>query len=81
MVVSIEKLAVNWPSSIVARSEVSKFSGGLINPRRLANMDSLGLGSANRYRVGRKIAYPVDSLVAWMESRTTRVVQEVYHES
>jgi hypothetical protein len=69
----LEKLALTWPSAIVARSEVSKFSGGLINPRSLANMASLGLGPANRFRVGRKIAYPVDSLVAWLESRSSEV--------
>jgi len=68
-----EKLALTWPSAIVSRSEVSRFSGGLINPRSLANMDSLGLGPANRFRCGRKICYPVSDLIAWLESRVTVV--------
>lgn len=62
-------LADSWPSSFVARSEVSKFSGGIINSRTLANQDSLGLGPKNRINVGRKICYPVKSLIEWLESR------------
>lgn len=63
-------LAEKWPSSFVARDKVSEFSGGIINPRTIANHDCKGTGPAGRFRVGRKIAYPVQSLVEWLEARS-----------
>ena len=70
----LDRLASAWPSPIVARSEVGHFSGGVLNPRSLANMDSLGRGPANRIRIGRKVAYPVCDLVEWMRERASPVV-------
>jgi len=67
------KLSEKWPSSLVARQEISKFSGGILTPHTIANHDSLGTGPAGRVTIGRKVAYPVDSLIAWLESRATRV--------
>jgi len=67
------KLVSNWPSAIVARSEVGKFSGGLLHPRTLANLDSQGLGPVGRIRIGRMIAYPVEELATWMRQRSRPV--------
>jgi hypothetical protein len=64
------KLFEKWPSPLVARSEVSRFSGGLLNPKTLANHDSNGTGPKGRIKCGRKIAYPVTELVAWLEGRS-----------
>lgn len=64
-----EKLRKSWPAPIVARTEIARFTGGLLNARTMANLDSLGEGPP-RGRYGRKIFYPVDSLVAWMEARS-----------
>lgn len=36
----LSALIKNWPSPIVAREEVGKFSGGLLNPRTMANQDA-----------------------------------------
>lgn len=66
-------MADKWPSQFIARTEVSKFTGGIVDPKYLANLDSLGQGIKGRIRVGRKIAYPVNELVAWLESRATTV--------
>ena len=63
------ELARKWPAPIVARSEVGRFSGGLLNPRTLANHDSAGTGPVGKISMGRKIAYTVDSLVEWMAQR------------
>jgi len=60
-----------WPSQIIARTEVSKFTGGAQNERYLANLDSLGLGPAGRFKIGRKVCYPVAEFVAWLERRST----------
>ena len=62
-------MAEAWPSPWVARHEVRNFTGGIVDPKYLANLDSLGKGPAGRIRVGRKIAYPVDSFVQWLEDR------------
>jgi len=66
----LNKLADKWPSGLVAREKISDFSGGILHPRRMANLDCLGEGP-ERIRIGRKIAYPVDALVEWMKSRET----------
>lgn len=67
----LRKLAHAWPSPLVARSEVAKFSGGLLHPRTLANADSLGNGPPEKIRIGRKVAYPVEELLLWMAERAT----------
>lgn len=64
-----EKMKEKWPSAVVAQTEVGKFSGGLINPRSLCNMNSLGLGPNGKYRLGRKVFYDIDVLVSWIRER------------
>ena len=70
---NLQALKESWDSPYVAREQVSKFSGGALNHRTMANLDSKGEGPANRIRIGRKIVYPVDSLVSWMESRSLQL--------
>jgi len=65
-----QELKKSWPSPIVARHEVAKFSGGLLNPRTMANRDSLGTGVPGKITVGRRVAYLVDDLVEWMQRQT-----------
>lgn len=67
----LNTLADNWPSPLVARNQqqLDKFSGGILNARTLANEDSLGTGPKCRINIGRKVAYPVDSLVEWMQAK------------
>ena len=67
------ELADAWPSPIVAREKVGPFSGGLLNPRTMANIDSLG-GGPKMVRLGRKRGYWVDSLIEWMNSRMNEEV-------
>jgi hypothetical protein len=64
-------MAEKWPSLFVARSEVKRFSGGILTGKYLANLDCAGKGPPGRIRVGRKVAYRVDSLVEWLQSRST----------
>lgn len=66
---NLSSLAQKWPSAIVSRSQVGVFTGGLINPRTLANQDALGKGP-ERIRVGRKIAYRADVLCRWLEEKS-----------
>lgn len=70
--VDLSSLKTRWPSSIVARSKISEFSGGLISPGTLANEDSRGTGPKERFVVGRKVAYPVQSIIEWLEARVQK---------
>jgi hypothetical protein len=66
---TLKELGKNWPSSLVARTEIRKFTGGAISEKRLANLDSLGLGPSDRLRIGKKVCYPVSSLIEWLAAR------------
>ena len=65
------EMANKWPSAIVARQEVDKFSGGVISGKYLANLDCQGLGPS-RVVIGRKIGYPVNALIEWLRDRSER---------
>jgi hypothetical protein len=69
----IQKLAERWPSPVVARTEMERFTGGAVKGRHLANLDSQGKGPEGRLRVGRKIVYSVESVVDFLERRTEAV--------
>jgi len=71
--ISLKSLAENWPSPYVAREEIGRFSGGILTPKYLANLDCQGKGPRGRIRCGRKIAYPTQSVVELMEARSTVV--------
>jgi len=68
-----QDMADKWPSEIIARTEVEKFTGGLISEKYQANLDSAGKGPAGRVRIGRKIGYPKYPYVAWLEGRSAVV--------
>ena len=65
---NLDTLADSWPSPIVARSEVGKFSGGLLHPRTLANLDSLNEGPG-KIMIGNRACYSTRNLCAWMKKR------------
>lgn len=68
----IKQLQDSWPSPYVARSQVEKFSGGIISPKTLANADSLGIGPKKFYFGKRKVFYLASELAEWIFSRVTR---------
>jgi hypothetical protein len=74
---SFQLMADKWPSPFVARQEVERFTGGIINSKYLANLDSQNLGPKGRIRVGRKIAYPVSEFIQWLESRSSAVTTNI----
>mgnify|MGYP000871104898 CR=1 FL=1 len=65
----LEAMASKWPSAWVARTKITQFTGGLIGEKYLANLDSQGLGPEGRFRIGRKIAYPVPCILKWLQGR------------
>jgi hypothetical protein len=70
---TLRDLAIKWPSTVVARDEIDRFSGGLVTPRYVANLDSRGLGPAGRFMVGGKVAYSVNSVIDWLMARAKPV--------
>jgi len=63
-----EKLLSTLPP-IFSRQTASKAIGGLLAPRTLANLDSLGQGP-ERVQLGRRVGYERDNFVAWLLERT-----------
>ena len=63
-----QEMADKWPSAVVARVEIERFTGGIMSAKYLANLDSLGEGPT-RIRCGRKVGYPTTDLVAWLRAR------------
>lgn len=63
-----------WPSVVVARKDIGKFTGGLISPGTMANLDCQGKGPKGRFRIGaNSVAYPVKELVEWLNDRVEPV--------
>lgn len=60
------QMAAKWPSTIVARSEIKKFTGGAISPKTLANKDSKGIGPSGQFLMGQKVCYKVSDLIEWL---------------
>jgi len=67
----------NTPSGWILRSDLTEKTGGLIHSRTAANLDSLGKGIPGRINIGkRKVAYPVQNVVAFLSERCRVVVAE-----
>ncbi len=72
-----DQMVRKWDSALVSRSEVGKFSGGMIAPRTLANADSLGQGPARKITMGaRRVGYDARELAAWLRDRCQVVTKE-----
>lgn len=66
-----DEAAERWPSSVVARTEIGKFTGGAMSEKYIANLDSLGEGPSVRLKTGRKVLYPVIPLTQWLVGRSS----------
>jgi hypothetical protein len=69
--IDLSPLAEKWPSAVVERQQLKEFSGGALNARTMANHDSKGQGIKGRIIMGRKVLYPVNEVIAWMEARAS----------
>lgn len=59
------------PGGLIARNKIEELTGGILTARYCANLDSAGKGIPNRVRIGRKIAYPIDDTIKFLEERTS----------
>jgi hypothetical protein len=68
--INIKSIFSGWSSPFVSRNKLSELTGGIINPKTLRNLDSLGQGIPGKFTVGKRtVAYPIESVVAWLEFR------------
>lgn len=65
-------LSKKWPSAFVARRRIFDFTGGIIDGRTVANLDSLGKGPPGRVRIGKIVAYDVLQFISWLEARAVK---------
>lgn len=65
---AFENMKEKW-GPFIARTEIRKATGGAISEKRIANLDSAGEGPAGRFRIGKKVCYPTDALIEWLEGR------------
>ena len=61
----------NNPSGYILRTKLSEKTGGLLHGRTMANLDSLGGGIQGRISIGRKVAYPTESVVKYLQSKVS----------
>ena len=60
----------NWKSPFVTRDQLYELTGGMVNPKTIRNLDSLGEGIKGKFAIGkRKIAYPVENVISWLRDR------------
>ena len=69
----LQDMASSWPSEIVSRCEIGAFTGGALKERYCANLDSAGKGIQGRFRIGRKVCYPVNSVIDFLEKRSEKI--------
>lgn len=69
--IDLSAYAEAWKAPFVERQHITEFSGGLLDPRTMANHDSKGTGPAGRIKMGRKVIYPVPELIIWLEERAS----------
>jgi hypothetical protein len=70
-------LSDSWPSPVVPREKLEQFTGGMISAKRMANIESAHrrdpaqpAGPEGAIRCGRRVVYPKDALIRWLESRS-----------
>jgi hypothetical protein len=62
----------NNHSGYIFRKNLTEQTGGLLHGRTMANLDSMGgIGIPGRISIGRKVAYPVESVVAYLQANVT----------
>lgn len=64
----LEQIRSRCPE-VVTRRDVERLTFGLIKAKTIGNKDSLGEGPSSRINVGKKVAYPREAFLAWLEER------------
>lgn len=67
----IEEILSKCPGPVISRRQAAIVSGGMINERSLANIDSdrTKEGPAERVRMGRRVGYTSRAFAEWLAAR------------
>jgi hypothetical protein len=65
----LQKIDEAWPSPIVLRKDIGKFSCGLVTHRSMETADQRGWGISGRISINGKVAYKKESALKWLGSR------------
>ena len=57
------------PSGWILRTDLTEKTGGLLHSRTAANLDSMGQGIPGRIKMNKKVAYPVQNIVKFLEQK------------
>jgi hypothetical protein len=77
--INFNEIFANWPSPFVARQQLPKLTGGILNAKTLANLDSIGKGIKGKILIENKrrnffivhkiIVYPVKNVIEFLEKK------------
>ena len=70
--IDLDKLAEDWPSPFVARSEMENFTKGLYKPRSMNTFDGSGKGIKRKLKMRSKIAYLKEDVVEWLKRKKSK---------
>jgi hypothetical protein len=76
-----KEMKKRWPSNVVVRADVGRFTGGILSPGSAKNIDSYGKGIPGAMRVGKKIVYSVDGVIEYLKSQTRTVAPRIIEEN
>lgn len=65
-----QRMADNWEGEIIARTEVKRFTGGMLSPGYIANLDAKGEGPPGKIKFKGRIGYDKTLFVQWMRNRS-----------
>ncbi len=69
----IKRIKENYKSPFVARDRLAEVTGGVINPRTMRNRDCQGTGIRGRFKIGRKVAYPIEEVINWLIENSAEI--------
>lgn len=67
--IDLDKMAEEWPSILVARSEIGEFTNGLYKPRSMNTFDGAQKGIKRKIRINTKIAYLKSDVIEWLKNK------------
>jgi hypothetical protein len=65
----LQKIDEAWPSPIVLRKDIAKFSCGLISIKTLGKEDCLGKGIPNSVKINGRVVYTKKDALMWIKGR------------
>jgi len=67
----LDSLADKWPSTVVSRAELHKLTGGVLNGRTMANIESLGTSDRIPcFRMKKTVFYTVSDVIDYIKRNT-----------